>query len=240
MPTPRARVPRFAFASSALALLMSVACNKPKLGGKCEVGQALCEGTTTVLACQGGTFVEAKCGGPGGCTKLGARVTCDDSTAGAGDACLESDTENRACSADKTTSLLCDKGTFKAVQVCRGANGCQIKGDQIACDTSRALKGDTCTNAGGFACAPDMKSRLVCKTGAFALDRYCKGTTGCHATDYECDETVSDVGDPCGISGMAACSSDGNTELICRSGAYFSNRSCAKGCRVTGRKIECL
>ena len=204
------------------------------------MGQALCEGPATVLACQGGTFVEAKCGGPAGCAKLGPRVTCDDSIASAGDACLESDTENRACGADKATSLLCTKGTFAAGQVCRGAHGCQIKGEQVACDTSRALKGDTCTTAGAFACTPDMKSRVVCKGGVYALDRYCKGATGCHAADDSCDETVSDVGDPCGIDGMAACSSDGNAELICRAGAYFANRSCPKTCRATATKIECL
>jgi hypothetical protein len=227
----------FFWVSISLALS---ACNKPKVGGKCEVGQAICEGTTTVLACQGGTFMEAQCHGAGGCSKLGTRVTCDDSIADVGDVCLESETENRACSHDKTTSLLCQAGKFKAVQVCRGANACEIKGDFVTCDSSRAIKGDLCTAQGAFACAPDMKSRIVCNNGAFATDRACKGATGCHPLDYGCDETVSDVGDPCGISGMAACSSDGDTELICKSGAYFANRSCRRGCRVAGTKIECL
>ncbi len=239
MPTRRTALLTLRFFLLLVALTL-VACNKPKVGGKCEVGQALCEGSNTVLACQGSTYVEAPCRGAAGCTKLGARVTCDDSTATAGDACLESETENRACSVDKTTSLLCEAGNFKAVQVCRGAKGCQIRGDQVACDTSRALKGDLCTTPGAFACTPDMKSRVVCKGGAFAFDRSCKGATGCHPLDYECDETISDVGDPCGLAGLAACSSDGNTELLCQSGAYFANRTCKRGCRVVGAKIECL
>ena len=222
------------------ALLFLAGCNKPKLGGKCDVGQALCEGAGTVLACRGGVFVEAQCHGPSGCAKSGARVTCDDSVADVGLACLEGDTDNRACATDKKTSLVCDHGKFKSVQICRGANGCQIHDDTVTCDTSRALKGDACTTQGAFACAPDMKARVVCNNGAFVTDRTCKGATGCHAADYACDETVSDVGDPCGISGMAACSSDGWTELLCQSGAYFANRSCKKGCKVVGTKIQCL
>ncbi len=234
----------FAYALSAslllVPLLLVTACNKPKLGGKCEVGQALCEGPQTVLACQGGTFIETQCHGAGGCSKLGTRVTCDDSLAEVGDTCLESETENRACSSDKKTSLLCQGGKFKAVQVCRGANGCAIKGDLVTCDTSRAQKGDLCATQGGFACTPDMTARVVCNGGVFVADRTCKGATGCHPLDFGCDETVSDVGDPCGMQGMAACSSDGNTELVCQSSAYFANRSCRRGCRVKGTKIECV
>jgi hypothetical protein len=225
-----------------LIVLAFAGCNKPKPGAKCEVGQAVCEDPASVLACQGGTFALAHCQGPGGCTKLGARISCDDSVSNEGDACLEAATENRACSADKKTSLLCTAGKFKAVQACRGPGGCQIKGDLVTCDAKLAEKGDLCVSPGTFACTTDLKARLVCKGAAFGFDRYCKGSTGCHPTDVACDESVSDIGDPCGVSGMFACNPDGSEELQCQGGQFIKDHRCPKsGCRVLPQgRIECL
>jgi hypothetical protein len=205
------------------------------------VGQAICADATRVLACQGNVFVEAPCHGPGGCTKLGSRVTCDDSVAEPGDACLESGSENRACSTDHTTSLLCTAGKFRPAQMCRGPKGCQAKGDFVTCDSKIAEKGDVCSPAGTFACTPDKKARIVCgKEGKFTFDRYCRGPTGCHELDLACDETVSDIGDPCGVSGMFACGSDGYTRLVCEGGQYGKDQSCPKGCNVLPQgRIDC-
>jgi hypothetical protein len=227
-------------AAVALPLLLA-ACEKPKVGGKCEAGQALCEDGATLLVCQGGTFLEAKCRGPSGCAKEGTRVTCDESVATAGDLCLETAGQSHACTADKKTSLACDKGKFKAVQTCRGPGGCQVRGEQVTCDAKTAEKGDLCTSSGTFACSGDLKSRLLCKDGAFSFDRYCRGATGCHAGDQACDETVSDVGDPCGVPGMAACNSEGSAELSCQGGQFIKDHPCKQACRVTSTgKVECL
>ena len=229
-----------------LFLLLTLAaggCNKPKPGAKCEMGQALCEDTANVLACQGDVFVEAKCRGPGGCSKLGSKITCDDSISEEGDICLEAGSENRACSGDKKTSLLCSAGKFKAVQTCGGPRGCQIKGDLVTCDSKLAEKGDLCTSPGSFACTPDKKARVECGPGGkFAFNRYCRGPSGCHELDFACDETVSEVGDPCGISGMFACNTDSTARLVCQGGQYVKDQPCARGgCSVTPQgRIQCL
>jgi hypothetical protein len=193
------------------------------------------------MACQGSVFVEAHCRGPGGCSKLGARVSCDDSIADEDDLCLESGSENRACSTDKKSSLLCSSGKFKAVQTCRGPTGCQIKGDFVTCDSKLAEKGDLCTAQGTFACTANLKARVVCKGTAFAFDRYCKGPSGCHPLDQACDETISDLGDPCGVTGMFACSADGRSELVCQGGQYSKDHGCPRnGCHVLPQgRIDC-
>ncbi len=230
------------------ATLVAAGCNKPKAGDKCDVGQAVCLDPANVMACQGGVFIDAHCRGPGGCSKLGTRVSCDDSIAEAGDACLESSAQNRACSGDKKESLLCAGGSFKPVEACRSPNACKITGDSVTCDSKLAEKGDLCTAPGTFACTPDLKARLACKEPRlppdgtrFAFDRYCKGPTGCHTSDMACDETISDVGDPCGVSGMFACTTDGSAELQCQGGQYVKDHRCPKsGCRVLPQgRIEC-
>jgi hypothetical protein len=241
----RSRLSAATFIAAAVAVLSLLAlggCNKPKPGDKCEVGQAVCLDPTDVMACQGGVFLEAHCRGPGGCSKLGSRISCDDSIADEGEACLEASVDNRACSSDKKTSLLCAGGKFKAVQSCRGPNGCLIKSDQVTCDSKLAQKGDLCTSPGTFACTPDLKARLVCKELKFAFDRYCKGPSGCHELDLACDEAISDVGDPCGVSGVFACNPDGTMELQCQGGQYVKDHRCPKsGCRVLPQgRIECL
>ena len=147
---------------------------------------------------------------------------------------------NRACSADKTTSLVCDKGKFVAVETCRG--GCTVAGDTVTCDTSGAQKGDLCTQPGALACGSDGKSRLVCKDGKYAADRPCGGPRGCQPReDFACDESIAEEGDPCSLSGFVACAKDGSRELVCESGAYVGSLACKTGiCRpLSASKIEC-
>jgi len=223
-----------------VSLFLGVGC-KPKAGKKCQVGQVVCEDPANVLACQGGVFVEAHCRGPAGCTKLGTKVTCDDSIADEGDPCLDAESENRACSTNKKKSLLCDAGKFKAIQFCRGPKGCQIHGEVVTCDSQVAEKADPCLKPGTFACSTDFKTRLICKEGKFQFDRFCRGNSGCRDFDFSCDESISEIGDPCGVPGMVGCSVDGKEELVCQGGQYIAQRQCRKhGCHVTAnRGIDC-
>jgi hypothetical protein len=224
----------------ATGMVLLVGC-KPKPGGSCKVGQVACEDPGSVLACQGGVFVEAHCRGPGGCAKVGSKVTCDDSLAEDGDACLQAESENRACSPDKKLSLLCEDGKFKTVQTCRGHNGCRITGEIVTCDSHIAQKDDPCPKPGQSACTADFKTRLVCKDGRMAFDRNCRGLTGCRESDFSCDESVSELGDPCGVAGMKACGTDQKNELVCQGGQYVVKRECKKlGCHVlANRSIDC-
>jgi hypothetical protein len=169
-----------------------------------------------------------------------SHVTCDDSSAAVGDVCIMMGAVNRACSGDKTTSLVCDKGKFAPVQTCRG--GCQIKGDDVTCDTTGAQKGDLCTAPGTLTCGPpETKTRLLCKDGRYTVDRFCRGPKGCHGTDVTCDEAVAEVGDPCTVSGIIACSPDGSRELVCEGGAYAPGMTCKTGiCKILSEtKVEC-
>lgn len=226
---------------AAAVVVVAAACSKPPTpGGKCEAGQAICESPSAVLACVGGAYTEVMCGGAAGCQKVGPRVTCDDSIAAVGDVCIEAGgAVNRACSADKTTSLVCDKGKFVAFETCRG--GCKVAGDSVTCDTSGAQRGDLCTQPGALACGSDGKSRLVCKDGKYAADRPCWGPLGCHAGDFACDESIAEEGDRCSLPGFVACAKDGSRELVCQSGAYVGSLTCKTGiCRpLSASKIEC-
>jgi hypothetical protein len=194
-----------------------------------------------VLACQGGTWVEAHCHGPGGCSKLGSKITCDDEVAEEGDACLMVQSENKSCSVDKKKELVCEDGKFKELRWCHGPKGCTPKGDAPTCDATQANKDEACTTPGANACAVDLKSRLICKDGKWAFDRYCHGATGCHLKDLSCDEQISDVGDPCGVSGYQACSADERFELVCQGGQFVKSRECKKaGCHVmAGGHVSC-
>jgi hypothetical protein len=238
----RRRAREILVALAALALASGAPGCKRKEGGKCDdARRATCEDATTVLACQGGVLVSARCHGPNGCSRLGNKVTCDDSVAEEGDTCLDTDAENHACSADKKTHLVCDEGKFRTAQVCRGPKACTIKGELPTCDTHLGQKDDVCTKAGSFSCAVDRKTRLLCRDGKMQIDRFCRGQSGCREADFACDETVSAVGDPCGVAGLVACSEDGKPELVCQGGQYTAQRQCKKvGCRVTAsRGIDC-
>ena len=199
---------------------------KPKPGGKCQAGQAACEDSSTVLACDGEVFAEAKCRGAAGCAKNGAKVTCDQSTAQEGDACVAQDADARACSVDKRSALACVNGKFAIVEACDGPNGCTPKGAKPACDATLAKKGDACARAGDSACGLDQKSRLLCTAGKWMLDRYCRGPKGCMLPSFGCDEEISDVGDPCGNPGYLACGLDHATELVCQGGQFVRSRAC--------------
>jgi hypothetical protein len=226
-----------------LALALSPGC-KPKAGDACESTQDTCKDPTTALSCVNAALVEAPCRGPAGCTKAGTRLTCDDTVSVAGEPCLAASAgsaENRACTADKKESLACSGGMWKVVEACTGPKGCAIHGDAVSCDVRGATAGAPCPGPGTYACAIDAKSRLACKDGTFAFDRFCRGQAGCRDSDVSCDQTLALLGDPCGTPGMVACAADGHSALVCTGGQFVTQRGCAsQGCQVTeGRQIDC-
>lgn len=234
---PRSRRTRLAGASLSAAcvllLAFATACGK-SVGSKCKPGESVCSSKSTALTCQGGKLAEVACRGPLGCTKFQEKVSCDDSEASEGDACMGESNEEYACSVDKKRALLCKNGKFERYLECRGKAGCSLLGHQISCDTSVAAKNDPCKVQGASACAVDQKEMFVCRDGKFAHYRYCRGQAGCYTKDDApaCDETLSQELDECGLPGFVVCSEDGKSELICQGGRFVKARTCKTGCTV--------
>ncbi len=224
------------------ALALSPACKKAP-GGSCKGSVATCTDKKTAITCRGGTFAEVACAGPNGCAKYQDHAACDTSLASVGDACMGEDDEY-ACSPDKKRGLVCKNGRFETHLECRGQAGCAMLRHTMSCDQSVAAKGDACTTQGAVACGEDQKHMVVCRDGRFEVHRYCRGQYGCSAKGEtpSCDETLSLVGDPCGIPGQVVCAADGKSELVCQGGTFMKSISCKHGCTVTnrpGRPIDC-
>jgi hypothetical protein len=235
-----------------LTLLVGAGC-KPKIGQKCSAGQATCVDAHNALACgTDSTFAAVPCKGPQGCQqdRSTKKVQCDDSIADEGDGCMASQAENWACSVDKKKALICEDGKFKLNYQCRGPKACQIKHDwlkmqdTVECDTHLQAKGDPCQKPGTFACSADYKTMLQCKDGKFDLYRYCRGAQGCtvkESGDFNCDESIAELNDPCGVPGMLVCAADAKSELKCEGGKFVRARECKKaGCHITAyNRIDC-
>jgi hypothetical protein len=116
----------------------------------------------------------------------------------------------------------------------------------LTCDATRAIDGDRCIKPEAEACNPDGTAMLECKDigHVWRVIRTCRGSGGC-AFDHEiatCDESRSELGDPCGTYGRLACSVDGGKELVCLGGRFEFSRNCPKlGCTVSGsgHTIKC-
>ena len=219
---------RIAVSAAAISFIFVAASCKPKEGGKCTPGKDVCVDPKSALHCGSANIYEkVACKGKMGCTKLGTRVTCDDTMAALGDSCFD-EGEDYACTTDNKQALVCKKGKFELHQECRGSKGCVVQGGmfggpaKISCDTTLQAKGDPCTKPGVFSCSADYKNMLICKDGKMEIYRYCRGQNGCQlkGNDYDCDLSLSEVNDPCGIPGMIVCSSDGKNELVCRGGKF--------------------
>jgi hypothetical protein len=145
------------------------------------------------LVCKDGKFVVARtCKGLKKCSINGDLISCDDSLADVGDACVvEPGDANYACSSDKKTEVVCDAASakFVATDSCRGSKGCWIDRDFVRCDSSFAREGDICRHVDGHACAEDAKSELKCNPqGKWQHQHDCK-REGCKVKGNEiwCD-----------------------------------------------------
>lgn len=224
-----------------IAILVA-ACHK-KDGGPCTGNEQVCADKSNALVCRGGQYTKVACTGPLACSKFQDRVNCDTSTANLGDPCMGDDDEF-ACSPDKKKALVCKRGKFDLHMNCLGQNGCSLTGRAPNCDVSIGNKGDPCPKPDSFACSEDGKQMLVCHLGKFDIYRYCRGGNACVAkTDGPaCDESLSMLGDPCGIPGQVVCATDGKTELICQGGAFIKSRTCKTSCSIAsaaGRSVDC-
>jgi hypothetical protein len=223
----------------AVALGVGGGC-KPKTGGKCRPGQSFCDGNKA-LACRGGTYVEATCGGPLGCKKADTDLLCDQSESTAGAVCVGDD--DRACTPDKTAVLVCKDGRFVVAASCRGKKGCSPLGKLATCDATIADRGEACEKDAAFACSGDGKTMLKCTLHKWETHRFCRGASGCTLDDdtATCDESVAQVDDPCSVAGRIACSTDKKNELICQTGRFAVSRPCKTACRVspTGHTVKC-
>ena len=155
------------------------------------------------LRCKDGKMVLTHaCRGDEGCTPLTSGPWCDRSTGELGDACDPNTPEfSVACLASKDQMITCKGGKLSQTARCGGENKCYVRtyGQdgfshyQAVCDQSVAEVGEDCVKDGGMACSGDLKSRLVCQMGKFALDKPCKSKKGCEihgadGTPFVCED----------------------------------------------------
>jgi hypothetical protein len=121
------------------------------------------------------------CHGEKGCVVAEKKVTCDNSVAAEGEACMEE--QDYACAADGKSALVCHRRAFGIASRCRGKGGCRVlrdeSGARIECDDSVAEIEDACEKDGHYACSSDAKSILKCVSKKFVQDERCKKKERC-------------------------------------------------------------
>jgi hypothetical protein len=237
---------RIAAVALTAGLVGMVGC-KPQVGGKCSQNGTMSKlDGVSVLSCVNGVYTKLPCRGPKGASGTGSHMECDDSIASDGDTCLPENNSTAACSVDRKSFLICSANasgaaTFGTKTQCRGPKQCSVTGDEVSCDTSLQSVNDPCDQPGVGTCSEDKKRRLVCRDSKWQVDRFCRGANGCstNGREVDCDESMANPGDPCGISGLA-CSNDGKTELSCIGGKFTPKRACKNWCRILANKtLDC-
>jgi hypothetical protein len=141
------------------------------------------------------------------------------------------------------TQLACHAG--KMIEVpCRGPNGCQVTEKGVACDISKNVAGDPCTDADENVgtCSEDGKTKIVCRGGKYHAEP-CRGRDGCKLIEgrASCDTSLMEEGEACLQEGSQACSTDNTTFLVCTKGKMEVKLRCrgASGCQFLDRKLTC-
>jgi hypothetical protein len=138
-----------------------------------------------------------------------------------------------SCSEDRndcttpTSHFVCLAGHY-GQETCKGAKGCKVENDKVACDTSRADEGDPCTVANKIVCTSDGKAKVKCENQKFVFLTKCGGVEGCSVQDQGeafCSHPFADVGDPC-KEGEGACSDDQTYDLVCTGGKMARRFDC--------------
>lgn len=132
---------------------------------------------------------------------------------------------------DGKTMLVCADGTLQLAP-CKGAKGCQAKGeDDATCDYTANEAGDPCPSFRGFKlCTPDGKSLLECPADKWST-QICKGPKHCSmdSDGASCDRTRAEIGDACATTKPYLCSLDEKYELWCDEAThkYVASRVCS-------------
>lgn len=196
------------------------------------------------LHCEDSRFVVmSACKGPRGCRNIKGNIHCDEDLGVVGDPC---DGKGYACSTSKRAELHCDGTQYSVASTCRGAQGCQVTGTKVQCDSWKAKKNDPCIRKNGWACSADKKALLSCDSNHFSVLSRCRGPNGCQVTKNDagvdngtnCDNRVAFVGDYCQKNNIA-CAPDRKTLLECREGRYTTARHCPHGCVMHGYHFNC-
>lgn len=231
------RIDKWVVALACSFLVLSTSC-KPKVGGKCTIGQSYCTKDGALFCGEDGKLVATSCQGPLGCVQHGKAAACDQSLAVVGEPCEDQD--NVACSVDKRSELDCKSKSWVLGATCKGAKGCELKGDELFCDHTIAEKNDPCHKDGQIACANDKSAILRCEGNVFKAIDSCRGPKSCafeehpaqQRIEFNCDDSVAEAGDPCEAENNHACSVDHKAIHICRSKLFVQLKACAgpKGC----------
>ncbi|MEO9233516.1 MAG: hypothetical protein ABI421_09300 [Polyangiaceae bacterium] len=229
---------RWVVAGVAVAALVLGGC-KPKVGAKCNSGQEICTDKASGLFCGADNkFAAMSCGGPDGCKQSQQGFACDNSLATATDGCETND--DVACAADKKAALECHSNKFEVGSTCKGPKGCTIADDKISCDNDISDEGDACHFDDDYACTTDKQLVLRCKDKKMLAYNACRGPNGCvikeepveHKIEFDCDDSVAQLGDSCDTESEEACTSDKKALLICKSAKFVAHKTCsgAQGC----------
>lgn len=235
------------FLSASVVALFAASC-KPKPGASCkiELREYCADDNKHALACHDGKWEEIACKGPDGCAKKGNDFVCDQSIAEEKDLCNLPD--DFVCTPDKKGMLQCVKHKWTFVQGCLGERGCALESKRVTCDNSVAQAGDVCREEEDYACSPDKKAALVCRSNKFVQVNLCKGPKGCRITGdknagykVECDDSIAAPGDACEKEEHYSCSADEKMILKCKGKKFDVEEKCRpkEKCQIRGGQVGC-
>lgn len=248
LPLWRTPTARGALGPVALLLGLALGCSKKQPDQACTAGEVFCFDERTGLFCRDGKLATMTCRGPAGCQKVGkGEVACDNPVAQVGDGCNQ--TDDMACTEDRKSAVSCRAYKFVVSQACKGPRGCIVKGDRTECDDSLADPGDPCMTEGDTACQTDRAALLKCAKGTFRVSNGCRGAKRCTVTakpdenneHFECDDSITEVGDPCEDEGELSCSVDHKALNVCKAHQIARSKLCPGACSwtATAARFDC-
>ena len=244
------RLQNWIFASLAVLTVVAVSGCKAKVGGKCRAGSSSCVKEGGALFCgDDHKYLATGCHGPKACVQEGTTAACDQSVSLTGEHC--EDNGNIACSVDKQSQLDCKDHKWVVGASCKGAKGCELKGDELFCDHTIADKADPCRRDGQIACTPDKNFILKCSGSVMNAIVSCRGPKSCtfeehperESIEFNCDDSVALEGDPCEQENLHACSVDKKQIHVCKEHKFTPVKACTgpKGCTLdsVNEKLLC-
>jgi hypothetical protein len=216
-----------------LLLGIVVGCTKKQPGQPCAATEVFCFDDRTGLFCLDGKLKAMTCLGPTGCQKVGNdEVACDNPVAHVGDGCNQKG--DVACTEDRKSAVVCRDSAFVVSQACKGPRGCTASGDSVSCDHTLAEPGDLCMTDGDTACEVDRAAFLKCTQGKFQVSNGCRGPNHCTVAEkpdennehFECDDSITAIGDPCEDNDESSCSVDHKTLNVCTVHRIVASKPC--------------